>query len=670
MPPIKTTAQVQCRNCQSSNQPGSPYCSRCGAPIDQTAAQMPVTAPVTSSVDHVVRFSADGQDRALVKQTYDRAVAILTQGETIDYIATGRGGLGHAPDCAVATDKRVMLFRKKVLGKVELDDLWWRDVGAAFLVETKQGITLKLDAIQGWHLMIESLPKSQAGHIYDLAFRYADRLQGMKPVTTYETAETAPVAAPAPVQPAPAPAPLTPLIALQPTHLPNLGAAPIIPSAVPMQAAHNPVQSVEVPAMQAPAAAPAPAFIPTPESVLQNILLNSTLDTIDDGVPTRPMQWSAAAFQAPAVADVQPIVLTNNTTDTEPHMRIRPALTTLEKIAVFTPPSGPLSVENAPRQSAPLPTLRESGSLSSTPLPSTPLPSSPLLDPASLLGSLSSTGELATQEQNEYTTGYKQSSGSLGLGMLSNDELNWSVEVNDIPRVALPTGPIPTGPMSGPLKSLAVSGSLAEASPVVETAAAWTEPTPEQAPEPVPAPEAPAPVQQAAPVAQAAEATEIPDAPMYDPSYNNSPPTAPMGAEDYLLPMPGSTASGPLLAAAGEMDQDLEELYRNTSAMATQRLDYDAPVDMGDQPTRINLALHNTPPHQATPTRNSGNLNKDQHNTDELKGNRSTSSRTGSSRTKADDPIAKMKQLKTLLDAGLITEEDYASKKADILARI
>jgi hypothetical protein len=166
---------------------------------------------------------------------------------------------------------------------------------------------------------------------------------------------------------------------------------------------------------------------------------------------------------------------------------------------------------------------------------------------------------------------------------------------------------------------------------------------------------------------------------MYEESFGNARPTAPMGAEDYLLPMPGSTSSGPLLAASVDMDSDLEELYRNTSAMATQRLDYAGQPDQDDLATRINLSLRNTPPAQPAPgTRNSGGLgrtgaNGGQASTDELKSARSSGSRGSSgsrSKANADDPIAKMKQLKTLLDAGLITEEDYATKKADILARI
>src|SRR5439155_1721977 len=80
-------------------------------------------------------------------------------------------------------------------------------------------------------------------------------------------------------------------------------------------------------------------FVPTPESVLQSILQQS--QAVQNGAPTRPMQFSAAAFQAPAVTEAQPV--TFRETDTEPNMRPVPPMPTLEQIAVF---SGPLAFDH------------------------------------------------------------------------------------------------------------------------------------------------------------------------------------------------------------------------------------------------------------------------------------------------------------------------------------
>lgn len=756
MAPIKNASQVQCRNCGSSNQPGSPHCNSCGAPfLDsttssvaqvQSAPQIAPTVPPALVSDPVVRFSTDGQDRALVKQTYERAKSILTQDEAIEYIATAKGGLGHAPDCAVATNKRVMLFRKKALGKVDLDDCWWRDVGAASLIDGKNGVTLKLDAIQGWHMNIESLPKAQADHLYGMAFNYADRLQGQGSTGSLGFAGNQPVAVPA------QPSLLTPRLAGNPPSLPNLGAAPLIATGTLSNAA-NTMDSQPLQAAQAPAT----PFIPTPESVLQSILQNSALADLEEhGVPTRPMQWSAAAFQAPAMFDIQPVVLTGSnppapayippSTDTEPQMRPLPPLTTLEKIAVFTPASGPLSLDSTPRlhlDSAPaapvVPTTPSTPAPSSTPKPNTnsmPLSSMPLrdsgvfqsapfLDAASLLGKWSDSAGLPSLDLDDEP--YPQlddflsavEAGEIEVDSepvsLSETQDDWLAqlpqlpelpempevaelsEISEQPRVASPTGPIALSMISTNAEvedftpiEVDEQAAVQEAPDEAEVSyATWSEPEPEPVaePEPMPVPvaAAPEPVVELAPVdeVQAEPVSEVAtpemsainfddalqSGPLFDPSASSLRPTAPMGAEDYMLPMPGSTASGPLLAAAGEMDDALESMYRNTSPMSTQRLDYDAHPEDADLATRINLTLHNTPPNQMLPTRGSGGTQRS--NTDELKASRPAGSRpSGSSRAKADDPIAKMKQLKALLDAGLITEEDYTSKKADILARI
>jgi hypothetical protein len=619
-----TKMQVQCRNCRAGNLPGSPYCSRCGAPVGGVDPTGRSTHNFTSSmapVDPVVRFSTDGQDRALVKQTYDRASGLLTQGEHIEYIAIARGGLGHAPGCAVATNKRVMLFKKKVLGKVELDDCWWRDVSAASLVETRQGVTLKLDAIQGWHMSIDNLPSAQASHVYDLAFRYGDRLQTSGHTASHEAA------APPPLSPhVPAVAPSGPLPTRAST--PTSGGL-----SSPLHVVSNAASGGEAQVVQAVTPLPLPSkYIPTPESVLQSILQSAAHE--DSGVPTRPMQWTAAAFQAPAVADVQPVVLSEHGdepgTDTEPQMRHLPPLTALERIAVFTAPSGPLSVDPTPRPSTPL---------HSSPLaPSGPLPPS-IDDAAETVASSSATSGPALHNPAHEDLPVEAS--------LAPDAVV-------IPQLAMPTGPMdasaptPTSEVGDPLyveesnepasaADVALAGSAEQAAPAVSEAAVQANVT----------------------------ATPID---VLDGGFSNVRPTTPMEFKDYLLPVPGSMSSGPLLAASADMDAQMEELYRHTNALATQRLDYEAQPEPGDVDTRINLALHNTPANQAPPTgRNSG-----QHASGELKGGRTSNSRGtgGRSKSAADDPIARMKQLKALLDAGLITEDDYASKKADILSRI
>jgi hypothetical protein len=156
-------------------------------------------------------------------------------------------------------------------------------------------------------------------------------------------------------------------------------------------------------------------------------------------------------------------------------------------------------------------------------------------------------------------------------------------------------------------------------------------------------------------------------------------PTAPMGSVDAYLPVPGSMtslASGPLLAASLNMDHELEDVYKNTGPMATQRLEGDLQFDQTDRPTSINLTMSSIPNRDdlshdwgasTTPTSAVPRTGSDDQKKPRM-GN--SANRTASPKAAVDDPIAKMKQLKALLDAGFITDEDYAAKKAEILSRI
>ena len=366
MASLKIPLQIICPNCQQGNFPGSPYCNGCGAPLSEVP---PGTTAISKAevyaneIDAINRFLSEGQDRALVKQSYERAFAILTSGESIEYIAVaGRANLGHAPDCVVATTKRIILLRKKVLGKYELDDCYWRDVRNAILKDVKNAVSLSLEAIQGWRITVESLPKAQAWRIYEIAVQYSQRLRefaGERSVGAISNTNT------------PAPWPtmqsgsvlarryakryaagdkktftricnsLTRLSLLRWRSLVSSTPAAMpgtdrqrVPGTTGRFDAQGGLES-EQPAGNAM------GFVPTPESVLQSILHQS--QGVSDGAPTRPIQFAAAAFQAPATPDAQPLTMRETTTD--PHMRPAPPMPTLEHIAVF---SGPLAFSHLP----------------------------------------------------------------------------------------------------------------------------------------------------------------------------------------------------------------------------------------------------------------------------------------------------------------------------------
>ena len=334
MAPLKIPLQVSCPNCQAGNLPGSPYCGRCGAPLEGIAAvNPPAGLPVSAagSADPINRFAAEGQDPVVVQLAHARASEILTAGEAIEYVAVAnKGSLTHAPDCAVATNKRIILYRKKVLGKVEQDDFNWRDVRNAALKDTRGTVTFTLEAIQGWQMAIEALPKAQAWRLYELAVEHSPKLAEtllkstgpMNPGLVLPDGPLSPHSNPGlpPTIPAPAgtPSPAPAPLRLPAQHFVN------------QQPQMNGATAYEE---HAPASVPEPAAAnPTPESVLQAILQQAARD---NGAPTRPMPLSAAAFQAP-VADAQPVTFSESTPDFG--MRSMPRLNSLEQIAVFTGP--------------------------------------------------------------------------------------------------------------------------------------------------------------------------------------------------------------------------------------------------------------------------------------------------------------------------------------------
>jgi hypothetical protein len=120
----------------------------------------------------------EGQDPIQVGQAYTRAMSIATEDETIAYIAiANKNMLAPTHDCAVVTNKRLLIYKKKILGGVDLDDCAWRDVRDVAITEERHGVSLSIDTIQGWPLSIEGLPKAQAWRLHEFVKQHSDKLQ-------------------------------------------------------------------------------------------------------------------------------------------------------------------------------------------------------------------------------------------------------------------------------------------------------------------------------------------------------------------------------------------------------------------------------------------------------------------------------------------------------------
>ena len=74
-----------------------------------------------------------------------------------------------SPDAVVLTNRRAIIFRQKVLGRLQFIDVLWKDVGDVHFAENIVGSTISIRGINGHVEKIDFLPKPQARKIYRIA---------------------------------------------------------------------------------------------------------------------------------------------------------------------------------------------------------------------------------------------------------------------------------------------------------------------------------------------------------------------------------------------------------------------------------------------------------------------------------------------------------------------
>lgn len=115
------------------------------------------------------RLTTDSQDPKVVKRVQQRIQDILMSDEELLYIAIQNKPIVKiAPDCIVLTNKRFIIYKPTVLGRVSFDDYVWRELRDAKLKEGIMGATISVQTASGNHLAIDYLPKPQARQIYRL----------------------------------------------------------------------------------------------------------------------------------------------------------------------------------------------------------------------------------------------------------------------------------------------------------------------------------------------------------------------------------------------------------------------------------------------------------------------------------------------------------------------
>ena len=174
--------------------------------------QSPPEQPQSQERSILHKFLNEKQDPAIVKQVHTKVSEILTSGEEILYIAVqNKPVLNITPDCVVLTNKRFIIYRPKLLGRVDFEDYIWRALRNARLKEGIMGATLTMSTVKGRKLSIEYLPKKQARRVYSVAQAMEEkmleerRMRKMEEtraaaggVTLQTPAQAAPAAAPPP----------------------------------------------------------------------------------------------------------------------------------------------------------------------------------------------------------------------------------------------------------------------------------------------------------------------------------------------------------------------------------------------------------------------------------------------------------------------------------------
>ncbi len=130
-----------------------------------------------SKVDDAIRtLTKEDQDPAIVETVFDRVKEILTSDENILYVAVQKKPVVNlSPDCAVLTNRRFIVYRPKLLGRVVFEDYVWRDLQEAKLQENVLGSTLSMKATSGHVIALDYLPKKQARRLYAFAQEMEER---------------------------------------------------------------------------------------------------------------------------------------------------------------------------------------------------------------------------------------------------------------------------------------------------------------------------------------------------------------------------------------------------------------------------------------------------------------------------------------------------------------
>jgi hypothetical protein len=116
-------------------------------------------------------YIQDEQDPKVVEKVLGKLTALLTSGETIQYIAVQKKPVANiTPDSIALTNKRIIICKPKNLGlTMEFIEYFWKDVKNCQMKEEIFGASFTIKPVNGDDYIIDYIPKIQARHLYKIA---------------------------------------------------------------------------------------------------------------------------------------------------------------------------------------------------------------------------------------------------------------------------------------------------------------------------------------------------------------------------------------------------------------------------------------------------------------------------------------------------------------------
>lgn len=117
-----------------------------------------------------LEFVGEGQDPSVVERRYAQVQTVMTEDESLAVLVVQKKPvLNVSPDAIAATNRRVILYRTKILGRMTMDDFVWSKLSDAKLSEGILGATLSFTVINVGRVQMDYLPKKQSRALYRFA---------------------------------------------------------------------------------------------------------------------------------------------------------------------------------------------------------------------------------------------------------------------------------------------------------------------------------------------------------------------------------------------------------------------------------------------------------------------------------------------------------------------